>query len=443
MQMEFYQTHAQVYLIPGMQRTLLQEIERAKKSISAKQIYLWFNLKILDVSDAIVRPDEIDIEERNNYKTEEKLDLLLSKLFELYETEYYYPVKEILTGNGIILKRDDEANELAARLERSGLIEFHQYGRETVRITLDGVSYVEQHLKSNKQTKNKSEILELYNINIVGDKSEHLFKVSKNDILALADAFNSKALEVFVSGKRINIAKTQSIKIFSIKDFKGLTNELEQSGRLDSSVKKLLDIGNWNFEKHLQYGDDVTSKYINAQVVYSNIAVDISNTISEESLRKLIKSGEGKTVEFKSTLRWDLKLNSTQKHIAHSVGKTIAAFLNSEGGTLFIGVSDDGNILGLDADFNSFSKENKKDEFQKHFDILFQNWFGNHLTRAIKFDFIELDNKICAAITIPKKWSGPVYLIDNGNEIFYVRRTSGTVELKPSEMVTYIRDHWK
>jgi predicted HTH transcriptional regulator len=40
-----------------------------------------------------------------------------------------------------------------------------------------------------------------------------------------------------------------------------------------------------------------------------------------------------------------------QKALRKSITKTIAAFLNTLGGTLLIGVSDSGNVLGIEPDF--------------------------------------------------------------------------------------------
>ena len=67
---------------------------------------------------------------------------------------------------------------------------------------------------------------------------------------------------------------------------------------------------------------------------------------------ELIKRGESKTLEFKSTLRWNLRRRTAEddKCITHAVLKTIAAFLNTEGGDLLIGVADDGSIVGIDRD---------------------------------------------------------------------------------------------
>ena len=67
---------------------------------------------------------------------------------------------------------------------------------------------------------------------------------------------------------------------------------------------------------------------------------------------RLIKRGENEKIEFKSTLRINLHTKEQDKKVENSVLKTIVAFLNSEGGTLLIGVSDCGEIIGIEKDIN-------------------------------------------------------------------------------------------
>ena len=63
---------------------------------------------------------------------------------------------------------------------------------------------------------------------------------------------------------------------------------------------------------------------------------------------ELIKQGESKTLEFKSTLRWNLREDrKDDRHVTHAALKTIAAFLNTEGGDLLLGVADDGSVSSV------------------------------------------------------------------------------------------------
>ncbi|WP_205319230.1 Eco57I restriction-modification methylase domain-containing protein [Runella rosea] len=159
---------------------------------------------------------------------------------------------------------------------------------------------------------------------------------------------------------------------------------------------------------------------------------------------QLIQAGESPTVEFKSTLRIDLRTLRTEKFIEHSVLKTIAAFLNSEGGTLLIGVEDNKNILGLQPDFDSFSKPDKLDEFQKHFDNLLGKTFGNHVHHYLNVSFPSVEGKTLCMVEIKEKSAEPFYITDeNGKETFYIRRLASTIDLRLSEAAKYIQEHWK
>jgi hypothetical protein len=167
---------------------------------------------------------------------------------------------------------------------------------------------------------------------------------------------------------------------------------------------------------------------------------------ANDKITQLLANGESKTVEFKSTLRYCLRQNNPQKYVEHSAIKNLAAFLNSEGGTLFIGVDDDGNILGLEnTDFASFKGDNKKDEFVKHFDNLVQNYFGNEMVHKFNVEFEVLDGKTIVLIHIKDKASAPVIITNpekNNQEEFYVRRNASAVALTMYEMLNYSKENW-
>lgn len=162
-----------------------------------------------------------------------------------------------------------------------------------------------------------------------------------------------------------------------------------------------------------------------------------------KKLTDIIEKGENSEVEFKSTLRVDVKTGKVEKYIEQSVLKTIAAFLNSAGGTLLIGITDNKVIQGLDLDFTSFTNPDKVDEFQKHLDNIISRSFGSRFHRYIKIDFIEVDEKRICVLKVKEKSHAPVYIInDTKQESFYIRRLASSIELKPSETLKYVQEHW-
>lgn len=171
------------------------------------------------------------------------------------------------------------------------------------------------------------------------------------------------------------------------------------------------------------------------------------STQTKEHMRvkSLIKEGESSSVEFKSSLRYCMHQKKPDKKIEHSSMKTIAAFLNSDGGTLLIGVDDKKNILGLENDFNTLKAGDKVDEFQKHLDNLIENYFGNSTFSFLKFNFHEIHGNVICEIKVEPNESNHTILknmADGKKEEFYIRRSASSIILSPIEMIKYIKNHW-
>ena len=125
----------------------------------------------------------------------------------------------------------------------------------------------------------------------------------------------------------------------------------------------------------------------------------ITETTEEEvdiDLMEMIKAGENSEVEFKTTLRYDMRQNIVNKKLEEVILKTIAAFSNASGGTLIMGVDDDLNIIGLENDYRTLNNGNK-DEFELHLRNLVNKSYGvefatNNLD--VQFPLVE-DQEIC------------------------------------------------
>jgi len=156
---------------------------------------------------------------------------------------------------------------------------------------------------------------------------------------------------------------------------------------------------------------------------------------------ELIADGEGQFVEFKSSLMWDYRKEEINKNLNIPILKNIAAFLNSSGGTLLIGVNDDGTVLGLDADFAVMKKPNP-DGFELIFNNAFNNAIGVEFRRFVQLSFPEIEGKIiCLAAVQPA--THPVYFQHHDREDFYIRAGNACQPLSVSKATAYIRDHFK
>jgi uncharacterized protein with ParB-like and HNH nuclease domain len=156
----------------------------------------------------------------------------------------------------------------------------------------------------------------------------------------------------------------------------------------------------------------------------------------------LIYSGENELVEFKSSARWDYKKNQINKDLSKPILKTIAGFSNTRGGTLFIGVDDDQNIVGINADKKAFNVENT-DKYELKIQNIFISKLGVEKTSEIisSIKFIKRHDKEICVIRVVRSPSGTyVNDIDKSGakvEKFYIRSSNQTIPLKPSEEHNY------
>ena len=146
----------------------------------------------------------------------------------------------------------------------------------------------------------------------------------------------------------------------------------------------------------------------------------------------VIAAGESERVEFKSTLRKNLHTRKNDDDIRDAVVKTIAAFLNTNGGTLFVGVADDGKILGTDDD--GFDNE---DKMSLHLSNLVNDRIGPLAWGAIRATFQDVRGARILVVECERA-SSAAYL----KQRFYMRTNNATVELSGRDLVEYVGRHF-
>lgn len=151
------------------------------------------------------------------------------------------------------------------------------------------------------------------------------------------------------------------------------------------------------------------------------------------SVEELIASGESDAVEFKSTLRTNLHTGQIDEKMHLAALKTIAGFLNARGGTLVIGVTDNGKVLGLTAD--SFPND---DKMALHLVNLIRDRIGELFLPYIHPHFDEQDGERVMVVQCEK---GPkaAFVKDGGNQRFFVRGANATTELSGSAVTDYVK----
>jgi len=160
-------------------------------------------------------------------------------------------------------------------------------------------------------------------------------------------------------------------------------------------------------------------------------------------IEKQILLGESERLEFKAGWQYSHHTNGPNKDISSDIIKTLSAFMNTLGGTLIIGVQDDGEICGLEeSDFKLHSKLQKMekiDKIKRNIDDMFDFLIGSQHT-SLKNIYIEQVNGKTLLVIGVKISQRPVYVKLDKTESFYVRSSASTRELSGSQMVEYIND---
>jgi hypothetical protein len=210
--------------------------------------------------------------------------------------------------------------------------------------------------------------------------------------------------------------------------------ELEQMYRMHALPQ------NW---EHLDYREFLEKRReLMAQVISAGYATLMAGEGEKElvtekfDLSKAVEKGESEAVEFKSTLRTNLHTGDKDPRMELAILKTLAGFLNTNCGTLVVGVSDDGTPVGIQAD--GFESE---DKMALHVVNIVKERMGiQALTNThIRFD----DHDGCRVMVMTcRKAPVPVFVKDGNTEHFYIRTGPSTTELIPSQIQEYIKQRF-
>lgn len=157
--------------------------------------------------------------------------------------------------------------------------------------------------------------------------------------------------------------------------------------------------------------------------------------VVEKDVLDLTTSPEGQRLEFKSTARVDLANGSKAKFIEEAVLKTVAAFMNADGGDLLIGVADDGGLLGIEPDLALFN--GSLDRFERWLlgDLLGRAIGESMVTRSVTVRFPKVRGCVLAHLTVEA--SSEVVLVNDST--LYVRLGNQTKCLEGREFLDFVK----
>lgn len=198
---------------------------------------------------------------------------------------------------------------------------------------------------------------------------------------------------------------------------------------------------NW---EHMEYRDFLEKRReLMAQIIAEGYKILVSGQSEEDTgsdmvdLISLVESGESEAVEFKSTLRTNLHTNNRDQRMEQSVLKTLAGFLNTNGGTLIIGLSDDGNPVGIEVD--GFENE---DKMSLHLVNIIKARMGISAMTNVHIHFDDHKNSRVLVVNCQNSPS-PVFVKDNEIERFYIRTGPSTTELTASQTQEFIKQRFR
>jgi signal-transduction protein with cAMP-binding, CBS, and nucleotidyltransferase domain len=190
-----------------------------------------------------------------------------------------------------------------------------------------------------------------------------------------------------------------------------------------------------------------TNALFNDAIIPSLIALKITRVIAKKhsliklkrldfSTKEIIKEGESEFTEFKATLSTNPVTKEKDSNIELASLKTVAAFLNASGGTLLIGVRDNGEVKGLEIE--GFIND---DKLLLHFTNLLRDKIGEKALGLVHYELVKIENKKILRVDVSAS-NEPVFVKFQNAEYFFVRSGPSTLNLKFSKFYNYLNKHF-
>jgi hypothetical protein len=380
----------------------------------------------------------------------------------LFSTDYHYWVKEQV-GRGLVLgKEQDRSQLLDYQVYRLG---FRKIARNTDQRTMIATIIPPNFSDESFQT-----------VRVMGTDNKRL--VTNKEMLLLSAIFNSFSYDAVIRMKvtaNMNFFFVYSTQIPSLHpadalfaaivdraaklicttaEFDDLAKEVglksHKEGATNPAIRARLRAELDGMIAHL-YGlteeefTHILSTFPIVEQSVKDAALEAYREFApkpgDQEIAALIAKGESNTLEFKATARWDVKQNIQNKAMEDVVVKSVAAFLNTDGGNLLIGVDDERNVTGLDHDYKLFGKKDKRDAYENFLTGLLLNNFGKDIAALISISIHELAGKDVARV-LTKPSPKPIFVKEGNYEHLYIRANNSTRLLSTREAIDYCKMHW-
>ncbi|MFC3415577.1 RNA-binding domain-containing protein [Algoriphagus hitonicola] len=253
-----------------------------------------------------------------------------------------------------------------------------------------------------------------------------------------------------------NFPKVQKIqKIYDAVSFypkaessEGFLDKIKNSSSSDESDMIEFLMGMWILQKQNAINQRLIQRIFHSKL--SILDTDTSSQLIEDELQiserqsitkvtPLNLGKENKNQEFKSSIIYDPESSSPNPEIQEfNILKTIAGFLNASGGDLYIGVNDQGDIIGLAKDYKFFGEKTNADSYERHLRKLIIRDFNKDISSQIEIQIIESEKVEYAKIQIPA-YHVPVSLKNR----FFQRQGNETREIVGQDLILFMERKFK
>ncbi len=296
---------------------------------------------------------------------------------------------------------------------------------------LSVVSSVDSHLETSHGETMFSAGSEFSGTDLLAEESGFAGKASVEDLCAEIDEniTSISGQEIYVITRslpsfRVNIDSLMHSKLY-LPDIKAQFKILEIKILTKDLISQLS-----LFERRLStYPKSI--EHIEEKLELIREAVKLAN--DSDYILELIRRGESKKLEFKSTLRKNLMSGNSDWNVEHAVLKTVIAYLNTDGGTLLVGVSNSGEVLGIEND--DFLSE---DKFLLHFKQLIKEHIGLAYSPLIEYALVPINGKKILKIDCRKSDEAVFLKLNKNEEEFYIRIGPSSERLTGSKLIEYV-----
>ena len=223
-----------------------------------------------------------------------------------------------------------------------------------------------------------------------------------------------------------------------------LKNIMKTQGVNEAALKRRLEthlISSEAFDCMLQDNFDGFVKERRNQIKKEYKKTIFPEPYREDDIYPLLHKNESQSLEYKSSMRWDVRQDKQSPVMEGVVAKELCAFMNAGGGNLLIGVDDGGTPIGLKKDYSTFKNKNA-DSFAQHMTNLITKYLGKISNSYVELSFHIADGMEICLCKI-KHASSPIYLTKNNEKLFYVRLNNTVQPLDMEDAHKYILENWR